>query len=56
MAKTRTSFVCDDCGAVQPQWAGRCPECSAWDTLVPFKEPASGGDAPVRSVAAVQAA
>ena len=56
MAKTRTSFVCDDCGAVQPQWAGRCPECSAWDTLVPFKEPASGGDAPVRSVTAIQAA
>ncbi len=42
MAKTRTSFLCDECGAVQAQWAGRCPECSAWDTLVAYNEPASG--------------
>lgn len=57
MAKTRTSFLCDDCGAVQAQWAGRCPECSAWDTLVAFNEPASGGGATgTRSVSAVQAA
>ena len=38
MAKTRTSFVCDECGAVQAQWAGRCPECGAWDTLASFTE------------------
>ncbi|MEE2681478.1 MAG: DNA repair protein RadA [Planctomycetota bacterium] len=39
MAKDRTSFLCDDCGAVQAQWAGRCPECGAWDTLTAFTEP-----------------
>ena len=39
MAKDRTSFLCDKCGAVQAQWAGRCPECGAWDTLNPFIEP-----------------
>ncbi|MDA1026364.1 MAG: hypothetical protein O3A19_08055, partial [Planctomycetota bacterium] len=33
MAKNRTSFVCRDCGGVQPKWIGRCPDCAAWDTL-----------------------
>ena len=41
MAKDRTSFLCDECGAVQAQWAGRCPECAAWDTLSAFTEPKS---------------
>ncbi|MAJ46453.1 MAG: DNA repair protein RadA [Planctomycetes bacterium TMED75] len=42
MAKDRTSFLCNECGAVQPQWAGRCPECGVWDALNPFTEPGSG--------------
>lgn len=51
MARARTSFVCDECGATQSQWMGRCPECGTWDSLAAFKEPAggdeggSGGDA-----------
>ncbi len=38
MAKKRTSFVCRDCGGVQPKWIGRCPDCGAWDTLEAFHE------------------
>ncbi|MEA3407835.1 MAG: DNA repair protein RadA [Chloroflexota bacterium] len=34
MAKKRTHFVCEACGATQPKWMGRCPECGAWNTLV----------------------
>ena len=34
MAKTRTQFVCENCGATQPRWMGRCPECGEWNTLV----------------------
>ena len=45
MAKDRTSFLCDDCGTVQTQWAGRCPECGAWDTLNAFTEPKSASKA-----------
>ncbi|MBL9141780.1 MAG: DNA repair protein RadA, partial [Phycisphaerae bacterium] len=41
MAKTRsarTSFVCRECGNVQPKWMGKCPDCGAWDGLQKFVE------------------
>ncbi len=38
MAKTRTTFLCRDCGGVHPKWMGRCPDCGAWDTLEAFRE------------------
>jgi len=41
MAKARTSFLCNECGATQSQWMGRCPECGTWDSLTAFTEPAS---------------
>jgi DNA repair protein RadA/Sms len=34
MAKVRTVHRCQECGAVSPQWVGRCPDCEAWGTLV----------------------
>jgi len=34
MSKRRTRFVCQNCGSVQPKWAGRCPDCGEWNTLV----------------------
>ena len=34
MAKERTEFVCQSCGARQAKWMGRCPECAHWNTLV----------------------
>jgi DNA repair protein RadA/Sms len=34
MAKERTLFVCQACGAQSPRWIGRCASCSAWNTLV----------------------
>ena len=42
MAKTRTKFVCEQCGAESPKWMGRCPECSAWNTLVEITEAPPG--------------
>ena len=33
MAKERTEFVCQNCGARQAKWMGRCPECGQWNTL-----------------------
>lgn len=32
MAKTRTTFVCQNCGAESPKWIGRCPSCREWNT------------------------
>src|SRR5690554_2196116 len=33
MAKTKSAFVCTDCGADHKQWQGQCAACSAWNTL-----------------------
>ncbi|MDP1794608.1 MAG: DNA repair protein RadA [Acidimicrobiales bacterium] len=34
MAKTRSIYRCQACGNSQPQWAGQCPGCEQWNTLV----------------------
>ena len=34
MAKEKTVYVCSDCGGTSPKWLGKCPSCSAWNTLV----------------------
>ncbi|MCB0791539.1 MAG: DNA repair protein RadA [Flavobacteriales bacterium] len=34
MAKVRTRFVCQNCGASFPQWMGQCGQCRQWNTLV----------------------
>lgn len=33
MAKTKTAYVCNDCGAEHTQWQGQCMACNAWNTL-----------------------
>lgn len=33
-SKTRTMFVCQQCGSEQPKWTGRCPDCGEWNTYV----------------------
>ena len=32
--KARTIYVCSECGQESAKWAGRCPECNAWNTFV----------------------
>ena len=32
MSKTKTIFVCQNCGAESPKWIGRCPSCKEWNT------------------------
>jgi DNA repair protein RadA/Sms len=34
MARPTTVHVCSECGHQTPRWSGRCPGCSAWNTLV----------------------
>jgi DNA repair protein RadA/Sms len=41
MAKSRVTFVCQNCGAVTPRWAGKCESCGEWNTIV--EETAGGG-------------
>ncbi|MDA0266217.1 MAG: DNA repair protein RadA [Cyanobacteria bacterium] len=42
MAKSRSIFVCNGCGAESPQYFGRCPVCGSWNTLV--EQTPTGGD------------
>ncbi len=34
MAKLKTAYFCQNCGAQYPQWLGQCKNCGAWNTLV----------------------
>jgi len=34
MAKTKTAFFCQNCGAQYAKWQGQCPACKEWNTLV----------------------
>lgn len=38
MAKSRTSYLCSECGAQFPRWSGRCPNCDQWDTLAEARD------------------
>ncbi|AWX44209.1 DNA repair protein RadA like protein [Flagellimonas maritima] len=34
MAKTKTAFFCQNCGAQYPKWTGQCSSCKQWNTIV----------------------
>lgn len=40
--KAKTTFFCSDCGYETPKWAGRCPGCGAWNTIVEAPEEPAG--------------
>lgn len=31
---TKTAWFCTSCGAQSPKWAGKCPACGEWNTMV----------------------
>ena len=33
MAKSKTVYVCSECGYETTRWLGRCPDCGSWNTL-----------------------
>lgn len=33
MAKSKTTYVCQSCGSVYAQWAGKCEACGEWNSL-----------------------
>lgn len=33
MAKIKSQFICNQCGAVSPKWVGKCPECGSWNSF-----------------------
>ena len=34
MAKQKTTFYCQNCGANSPKWQGKCPSCGEWNTYL----------------------
>ncbi len=47
MSKTKTRYVCQNCGAESPKWLGRCSSCGEWNSLVEelvVKESGRGSD------------
>lgn len=39
MAKSKSAFVCTDCGAEFSRWLGQCTDCKAWNTISEFRQP-----------------
>lgn len=37
MAKLKTVFVCQQCGAESPKWMGKCPNCGEWNSMVEMR-------------------
>jgi len=56
MAKPRSVWRCQNCGASAPRWIGRCPDCAEFGTFVEELEQPVGRDrqAAVASAAIVQ--
>ena len=34
MPKSRTQYVCQQCGRISAQYMGRCPQCGTWNSMV----------------------
>ena len=48
-AKTKTVYVCSECGYESAKWIGRCNGCGAWNTMVEDIQVQSRTAAPVSS-------
>ncbi|MCG4585887.1 DNA repair protein RadA, partial [Anaerosalibacter bizertensis] len=33
MAKTKTKFICQNCGYETYKWLGKCPSCNEWNSF-----------------------
>lgn len=52
MAKRKSQFVCQSCGAVSARWAGRCDSCGDWNSIVEELTASGVGAGPKAAVAA----
>jgi DNA repair protein RadA/Sms len=63
MAKSKTLYVCSECGGTCPKWEGKCPHCGAWNSLqesldsgtVAHRYAPLAGASPIRSLADIEA-
>ncbi|UKO96285.1 DNA repair protein RadA [Nostoc sp. UHCC 0870] len=52
MAKPKTFYICNECGAESPQWFGKCPACGTYNSLEEQISIQSSVDIPSRGVSA----
>ena len=48
MAKGKTAYVCNACGYESAKWLGKCPACSAWNTLEEMQAQPALPDKPLK--------
>jgi DNA repair protein RadA/Sms len=50
--KLKTRYVCSNCGATSPKWAGKCNDCNEWNTLQEeiFEERSASSSSPARRI------
>jgi DNA repair protein RadA/Sms len=48
MAKARSSYVCQNCGAITGRWQGKCDSCGEWNTIIEEAAAFGVGAAPGR--------
>jgi DNA repair protein RadA/Sms len=49
MARSKSQFDCQNCGATFPKWQGRCDNCGEWNTLVEQVVASTGKSAVAKS-------
>ncbi|MCA9335627.1 DNA repair protein RadA [Candidatus Saccharibacteria bacterium] len=49
MAKAKSRFVCQQCGASFPKWTGKCESCGEWNSLVEQVIASTGSSVVARS-------
>ena len=49
--KTKTAYVCTECGQDFSKWRGKCDNCGLWDTVHEIRIPAGGETSRSRSAA-----
>ena len=47
MAKSKTTFICQQCAASYTKWSGKCENCGEWNSLVEQASSASAGKSAV---------
>ena len=35
-SKSKTSYICEECGTESAKWEGQCHSCNEWNTIVEF--------------------
>ena len=54
-SKTKTAWVCSECGYDAPKWFGQCPSCKAYNTMKEFRIEAESSNRYARAEQAASA-